>query len=328
MKLSVNPASGGRDAKRFVPYLLGRGRLPDHSQDRWARMRFFPVAAELRPYLTAIYLNDVVVPAGETMEDLLHPEWANLRFMEGNPGSGAIGNQPRAPTPNVVLVGPTSRSTSFETGSIRSWGIGFQPLGWTRFVGRPAAEFANRRVDAEADPAFARLTALRPLLTDPAAAPEGQAEAINRHLVSLLATTDRDDPAISRVHAALADPEVGTVSALAERAGFSGRTLERLSLRAFGFSPKLLLRRQRFLRTLGLVMLNPQMRWSQSLDAHYHDQAHFNRDFRYFMGLSPNAYMARPHPIVDAAVRGRMAAEGAPMQVLHRPPAATLAERR
>ncbi|MGX7894169.1 helix-turn-helix domain-containing protein [Tsuneonella sp. HG222] len=296
--------------------------MVQQSNERMARMRFFAVAPELKPYLTAIYLNDVVVPAGESMEDMLHPEWANLRFMEGHPGSGAIGEGPRQPTPHVVLVGPTSRATAFETGSIRSWGIGFQPLGWARFIARRAADFADQRIDAESDPDLEHLTALRPFLADPQAAPEGQAETINRHLTALLATTDDDDPAIARVHAALADPDIGTVTELAERVGMSGRTLERLSLRAFGFSPKLLLRRQRFLRTLGQVMLNPQMRWSDSLDSHYHDQAHFNRDFKYFMGLSPNAYMARPHPIVDAAVRGRMAAEGAPMQVLHRPPAA------
>lgn len=75
----------------------------------------------------------------------------------------------------------------------------------------------------------------------------------------------------------------------------------------------------RKLEALGVVMLDRSRSWSNSLDQHYHDQSHFNRDFKRFMGLTPSAYMAQPHPIIDAAVRGRMAAAGAPMQVLHQP---------
>lgn len=284
-----------------------------------ARMRFFAPDPALAPYLTAIYLNDIDVAPGERMADMLHPEWANLRFMEGDPGAASIGPGPLQPTPACVLAGPTCYAARFETGTVRSWGIGFLPLGWTKFVHASAEIYADRSVDAEQDPALAALVALRPQLRDPDADPHAQAAAINRHLLGLLADAPADDAAVVRAHAALADPAVGTVSELAARTGLSERSLERLSRRAFGFPPKLLLRRQRFLRTLGTVMLNPARSWSDALDLHYHDQSHFNRDFARFMGLTPSAYMSQPHPIVDAAVRGRMAAAGAPMQVLHQP---------
>lgn len=284
-----------------------------------ARMRFFAPDPELRPYLSAIYLNDIDVPPGERMEDMLHPEWANLRFMEGNPGIGCVGPGEMQPTPACVLAGPTCHATRFETGTVRSWGIGFLPLGWTKFVNASAELYADRAIDAEQDSAFASLVSLRPLLRDPDADPHAQAAAINLHLRGLLAGAAPDDPAVIRAHAALADPDVGTVAELAARVGISERSLGNLSRRAFGFPPKLLLRRQRFLRTLAAVMLDTSRSWSHALDLHYHDQSHFNRDFMRFMGLSPGAYMAQPHPIVDAAVRGRMAAAGAPMQVLHKP---------
>jgi AraC-like DNA-binding protein len=284
-------------------------------------MRFFAPYPELTRYLSAIYLNDIDVAPGDRMEDMLHPEWANLRFMEGDPGVGRVGPGEMEPTPACVLVGPTCHSARFETGTMRSWGIGFLPLGWTKFVNASAELYADRAVDAEQDPAFASLVSLRPLLRDPDGDPHAQAAAINRHLLDLLADAPPDDSVVIRAHAALADPDVGTVSELAERVGISERSLGNLSRRAFGFPPKLLLRRQRFLRTLGAVMLDASRSWSHSLDLHYYDQSHFNRDFTRFMGLSPGAYMAQPHPIVDAAVRGRMAAVGAPMQVLHQPSA-------
>ena len=286
-----------------------------------ARMRFFAPAPELAPYLSAIYLNDIDVAPGERMKDMLHPEWANLRFMEGDPGAAAIGPAEMNTTPACVLAGPTCYAARFETGQVRSWGIGFLPLGWSKFIGADAQLYADRAINAETDPALADLVALRPLLRDPQGDPQEQASAINRHLLGLLSQRPPDDPAVVSAQAALADPNVGSVAEFAESAGSSYRSLERLSLRAFGFPPKLLLRRQRFLRTLGQVMLDPTLSWSHSLDIHYHDQSHFNRDFRRFMGLTPRAYMAQPHPIVDAAVRGRMAAAGAPMQVLHKPSA-------
>lgn len=286
-----------------------------------ARMRFFRPAPELAPYLSAIYLNDIEPAPGTRMADTLHPEWANLRFMEGDPGVASIGPGELRPTPACVLAGPTCYAARFETGTVRSWGIGFLPLGWTKFIGEPAEAYADRSVDAEADPALRHLARLRPKLRDPGADPQDQAAAINRHLLDLLATAPPDDGAVARAHTALADPDVGTVAALAERVGISERSMAKLSRRAFGFRPKLLLRRQRFLRTLGEVMLGTNASWLRSLDAHYYDQSHFNRDFRRFMGLTPQAYLAQPRPIVDAAVRGRMAAAGAPMQVLHQPKA-------
>ena len=289
-----------------------------------ARVRFFQPDRRLAPYLTAIYLNDVEVAPGARMKDMLHPEWANLRFLEGEPGTACIGPGELQPTPACVLAGPTSYATRFETGSFRSWGIGFLPLGWTKFVSASADLYADRIIDAEQDPVLKSLVKIRPLICDPDGDPLAQAQAINRHFLELLADAGPDDLTVIRAHAALMDSNIGSVSELATSTGLSGRSFERLSLRAFGFAPSLLLRRQRFLRTLAAVMLDGSRSWSNSLDQHYHDQSQFTRDFKRFIGLTPSAYMAQPRPIIDAAVRGRMAAAGAPMQVLHQPNGSTL----
>src|SRR3546814_969262 len=92
--------------------------------------------------------------------------------------------------------------------------------------------------------------------------------------------------------------------------GLSERSVERLSRRAFGFPPKLLLRRQRFLRSLARFMLDPSMAWTATLDHHYYDQAQFIRDFQRFMGMRPGVYAARAKPILGAAALARAAAAG------------------
>ena len=93
------------------------------------------------------------------------------------------------------------------------------------------------------------------------------------------------------------------------------KSLERFCRRYFGFTPKLLLRRQRFVRSLAQFMLDPTLSWINALDGQYHDQAQFVREFREFMGLRPTEYARMPHPIVAPIIHQRMADQGAATQL-------------
>src|SRR3546814_13041427 len=86
--------------------------------------RFFPVSEALRPYSSIIYLTDVEAPPGVRVEDVLHPEWANLRFIAGEAPLAAIGNAAPVPAPAFIADGPTSRATYFAAGTMRALGIG------------------------------------------------------------------------------------------------------------------------------------------------------------------------------------------------------------
>nr|WP_237489124.1 helix-turn-helix domain-containing protein [Tsuneonella aeria] len=109
----------------------------------------------------------------------------------------------------------------------------------------------------------------------------------------------------------LRDPAIGEVSVLQDRLGASIKSLERLCCRYFGFTPKVLLRRQRFLRSLAQHMLDPSLSWIDALDEQYHDQAQFVREFKAFMGITPTAYGKLPHPILRPIMQQRMADQGA-----------------
>ncbi len=50
-------------------------------------------------------------------------------------------------------------------------------------------------------------------------------------------------------------------------------------------------------------MLDPSLKWLGTLDYHYHDQSHFVRDFRRFMGMAPSAYARLDKPFMIAAAR-------------------------
>lgn len=127
--------------------------------------------------------------------------------------------------------------------------------------------------------------------------------------------------AILSAHKAILSDLSRSVGSLAAELEVSTRTLERFCRRNIGFNPQTLLRRQRFLRSLASFMVDPTMKWIHTLDSHYHDQAHFVRDFRFFMGMRPSEYAAQEHPITGLAVRARRTARREAMQVLHEPAA-------
>lgn len=284
-------------------------------------VRFFMPSAELSPYISTYYLTEVSSAGDLVIEDWLHPEWANLRIFNGNLCEAAIGPEPIRAARETIVTGPTSCAAHFRLGPTRVWGIGILPKGWARFTDMPAANMADRFCHPDDEPALGHFADLRALVFSGPADPAEEARRIDAYFRGLLATRppNEDEHRIRSAHGALMESEIGSVSELSEQLGISSRSLERLSLRAFGFSPKLLLRRQRFLRSLAQFMLDPSLSWIKTLDWQYVDQAHFVRDFKRFMGMSPSRYAALEHPVLRAAARARAAAAGEAVQALHRP---------
>jgi AraC-like DNA-binding protein len=296
--------------------------LPSSLNSAPVSIRFFIPDDKLKPYISTFYLTEVSPEKGQRLGDWLHPEWANLRFTSGEMPIAALGDAEPQAVPRFSVIGPTSKATWFESGAMRSWGIGLLPSGWSRFIGMSAELYADRPLDGSTDPATAPMAALHDIIFDgKSMGPVREVSRISAFLTEALDRTPPDNPLIAAAHAILIDPELRTVQEMAERLTITGRTLDRLCRKAFGFPPKLLLQRQRFLRSLAENMLNPDQNWVSSLDGQYYDQAHFGRDFQRFMGMSATEYKALPHPFLNAAVHGRMAAAGAAMQVLHDPAA-------
>ncbi len=259
-------------------------------------------------------------PNGGRVTDHLHPEWANLRVFSGDFPDSQLPGQPVLPGSLANFTGPTSLALKFMVGTSRIWGIGILPLGWARFIGQPAKDHADAIYPA-ADQGF--LTHLQPLITSlfgPAPDEDAELARINSFFLSALAAgPNEDDQRIIACHTALLDPEIATVADMAEAARLPAHTLERVCRRHFGFTPRLLLRRQRFMRSLVQYLLDPSLHWIGAIDSHYHDQAQFVRDFHRFMGMSPSEYAATPKPILTEVMRARHEFMGSAVQALHSP---------
>ena len=279
------------------------------------RLRLIEPAERLRPYITAYYRTEAL--SDEPIEDWLPPEWANVRVGSGTIYQAAIGDQALRDVPLAVVSGPTSRGTHLRIAGGDFWGVGLLPLGFARFIDASASDYADCFRDASELP---EVGYLRAALERLAQAPEdiaGNTAMLDAVFGQRLAEPLRQERTIIAIHDSVLSDEIQSNRAMAKEIGVSGRTLERLCRRYFGFSPQLLRRRQRFLRSLARYMVDPSMKWIDLLDSHYHDQAQFVREFRHFMGMRPREYAAMPHPIAQTAINLRRATLGEPMQVLH-----------
>jgi AraC-like DNA-binding protein len=277
---------------------------------------FFQLPAPpLRRLVTTLYRVEAPGP----LRDHLHPEWGNIRFTLS--GSWRLEMPGRAdPTPERAAVfGPTDRTALLisDAGGV-SMGFGLTALGWTRLVGVPANGLANRMAELSAVIG----TDVDALANQLASASRDDAWGLLEGWISARAAAcagpdPATDAAIERVQAALVSGDIATVHGFAEELGMAERTLSRLCTRAFGFAPKRLLRRQRFLRTLAAVGDRLDQPLSLLLDGSYFDQSHFIREFRSHMGMAPLAYFHSPRQLMRRAAAARLKAAGATMQGLH-----------
>ncbi|WP_240504409.1 helix-turn-helix domain-containing protein [Tsuneonella mangrovi] len=280
-------------------------------------VRFFAPPAEFDGCFTTFYRVTFTVPGGDRVEDYLQPEWANLRVFSGDLPVSEMVEGARIVDSRFTATGPSSRPVRFEMGTTRMWGVGLFPLGWARFVRLQASDHANQLYDGETNPAFARFAPLLEVMGD---VPDDEAEFAR--LIEFFRSIDTPTPEadiIRAVHAAIVDTDVSSVGEIAERAGISIRALERICRKHFGFPPKLLLRRQRFMRSLAAFMLAGEGSWKAAIDEHYHDHAHFTREFRAFMHMTPSEYAALPHPVLGAFMAERERVWGSPAQTLDKP---------
>ena len=275
---------------------------------------------DLAPYLSGYYRTEIA--EGTVVEDFLPPEEGNLRIGKAEIYEACIGTCAPEPVPAAILSGPTDRVTHMRVSNGVFWGIGVTPAGWARLLRVPADGMANRFEDVRTtniDPSIKALLDAMLAEPDDALAVAERATACFR---ALLGNRPAVESTIHAVHLSLLSEDANSVNALATLAGKTPRTFERFCKRHFGFPARSLLKRQRFLRSLGKYMLDPSMKWVSTLDTHYWDQAHFIRDFKATMGMTPSEYAEMPHPVVRAAVSVTSQRAGVAHQALYRPGAA------
>lgn len=183
-------------------------------------------------------------------------------------------------------------------------GVRFRPGGAYPFIGRPISRWTSRSVPAEealgSDESPMQWVGplWKEMITshDTAEAYAGLAKA---HLDAFLEPRLRARDPVAEEMAALVDliatrPDIRRVSDLATASRRSQRTLHRLFLRYVGVSPAWVVRRYRLQAAAERLTRNPRTDIGRlAYELGYADQAHFIRDFRATIGLTPGAYVGR-----------------------------------
>jgi AraC-like DNA-binding protein len=186
----------------------------------------------------------------------------------------------------LLVAGPDTRAYVPE-GAAGHWaGVRFYPGTGPTFLGVPAHELRDLRVDlADLWPAseVRRGTARVAAAADPVTALEQVA-------LDRAAVTDPPDPLLREVVTALGAGR--SIAATADRLGLSARQLHRRSLTAFGYGPKTLARVLRLQRALALARTGVPFAQTAARSG-FADQAHLAREVRELAGMPLGELLGR-----------------------------------
>ncbi|MEO0410959.1 MAG: helix-turn-helix domain-containing protein [Pseudomonadota bacterium] len=277
--------------------------------------RFLPCAA-LREYVDTYYLVAVDCPPGETLEDMMLPELPNLRFQlsgqwQVNFGPGFVD------APKSCVFGFTNAPYQVRVGGQSIvFGAGIKPLGWQALAEQPAHFSADKALDSHA--VWPRRSALiNGVVAALRKATSGKemAAILDELLLDML----RPVPPVTRhiltsIDAVLSeqrDVPVTRVGDLADAMDLSVRQVERWTRQLFGCSPKLMLRKHRFLAMLARHGEQAAGEaWLEAADETFYDQSHFIREYKRFTGRSPGQYARQPSQLQKAVTQTLRRVEG------------------
>ncbi|WP_239618138.1 helix-turn-helix transcriptional regulator [Cohnella mopanensis] len=182
-------------------------------------------------------------------------------------------------------------STQILEGQGSVFAIKFNPGGFYPFWQKPLSTLTRQSI-ALSD-LFGEEAA--PLEADILAAGDAasQVERMDRFLLARLPDEDGNVELVNRMVATLvADRDILKVEQLAERYDVSVRTLQRLFDRYVGVSPKGVIQRFRLHEVAEKIEKGETVDWpALSEEMGYFDQAHFIKDFKAYLGKTPDEYM-------------------------------------
>jgi AraC-like DNA-binding protein len=196
----------------------------------------------------------------------------------------------------ALLVGPSSGLSTQELAGT-GWALGtmLQPAAGVALVGGPVGGLTDRAVPL-ADEAL--VTAIRDAVGDDPHDPDRQQAAVTlveESLARLLPVDEEGMLVNAIVEYVEGDPDVQRVGQVCEKFAITERTLQRLTARRIGLSPKWLIQRRRLHEAAERLADRERPDLARvAADLGYADQAHFARDWRAVTGLTPGEFASEP----------------------------------
>lgn len=268
------------------------------------RIDYAMPSPDLTDSLGGFHGYHVYIGPGVEHDEMFLPAWGSIRVTTtSNDWSFRIAGRSYDPVPKAALFGPSSHSglARVQTGHVV--GVYLLPRIWSRIVPVAASEAADRLLPLS-DLWGGDARELMETLAD-AADIEAEKAAFETVIRRRLENAPPEPEGAAAIEAMLLDPDIRTVDQATGRLGWPEWKFARFVRKHFGFTPKLLMRRARFMRTILPLRTQTAAGWSDSIDEAYTDQSHFIRDCHDFLGMTPTQFLARFQPIAAASFSER-----------------------
>jgi len=203
------------------------------------------------------------------------------------------------------VIGPTTGLSTRElAGSGWAVGVMLQPAAGSLLLGGPIT-ITDASLDLESVPTLdgAPLVAevRSAMRADPSeVATQKRAITAFETALRVLAPVDAEGMLVNAiVDYVEGESAVQRVGQVCEKFAISERSLQRLTARRVGLSPKWLIQRRRLHEAAQRLRADGDLDLARvALELGYADQAHFGRDWRRVTGLTPGEFAAEPRPAV------------------------------
>lgn len=268
--------------------------------------RNYAPAPDLEPYIRRHYIFAAELPPEHVIVDRLLSETAFVRILLKGDWAAEVAPGWWENAGPVAFFGGNSLPLPVRVkGPFLVAGFAIKPSGWAALFEETACSFTNRMYrlrDIWGGVADEMFDGVAPAVDDAAmiAAMEG---ALRRRIAALGRPVE--DRQVARFEAIARLDSTTRVEIAAAELGLSVRQLERRCLKGFGLTPKMILRRSRFL-DMATAMRGFSDPSEEELAAlRYFDQSHLNREFRRFTGMTPGTFAQAQTPLLNAGLKLR-----------------------
>ena len=197
----------------------------------------------------------------------------------------------------ALLVGPsTGLSTTELAGSGWALGTMLQPAAGLALAGGPVDRLTDQAIPLPDDDLAHRIREAIGDDPDDADRRRVAVAAVEEALTALLPVDEEGRLVNAIVEYVEGDSSVQRVGQVCDKFTITERTLQRLTARRIGLSPKWLIQRRRLHEAAERLAADERPDLARvAADLGYADQAHFGRAWRAVTGVTPGQFAAEPH---------------------------------
>ncbi|MEO0397911.1 MAG: AraC family transcriptional regulator [Pseudomonadota bacterium] len=259
------------------------------------KLTYHEAAEHLRDFISVYYMFETTAPIVQP----ICAELGNVRFVLRGGGSLIWPDNRVRTVPPASIVGPTMSAYTIKAeANTRVFGVGVLPHGWDAIFGFGADQLTDElaplgdciRSDYPGFGGAAGIADLHDRIYK-AQTLKDCAFVADSYFSALIAGRGRRlKPFPKALEDWLLSPERRSLDDLIADLGVSRRQTDRLAKYFFGASPKALQRKYRALHALTRMSLYGSSHWYDVSGEGYYDQSHFIKEFKTFVGITPNCF--------------------------------------